>query len=364
MSWDVTASDLDRIAIGAGILGAGGGGNPEQGRQRALRELAAGRRLRVVGLDELEDDALVVPVGGMGAPTLGIEKIGKGDEATIAVQAIAESYGVEIAATVAVEIGGTNSVVPLIVGGHLGLPAVDADGMGRAFPEGSMISYYFDGRAPARSIMVDARHRKITFEGVQGTVELERMARAMCVQLGGRVFVADAPITAARLRETAIPATLSWARDLGDSVLRARGGNRQPVEEILRAGRGRRLFAGKVTDVERRVERGYNFGRIRLEGTDENRRSIATIDLQNEYLVLRIDGEVAMTVPDILSLVDQERGHPITTELVRYGLRVLVLGIPAAPQLKTELALTRVGPRAFGYDLDFIPLTPVAGVAS
>lgn len=356
MSWDVTPDDLDQIAIGAGILGAGGGGNPEQGRQRALRELAQGRRLRVVALDELPDDALVVPVGGMGAPTLGIEKIGKGDEATIAVQAIADSYGVEIEATVAVEIGGTNSVVPLIVGGHLGLPAVDADGMGRAFPEGSMISYYFDGRPAARSVMVDARHRQITFEGVRDTVELERLARAMCVQLGGRVFVADAPLSVARLRETAIPGTLSWARELGHTVLQARRGNRHPVEAILCAGRGRRLFRGKVTDVERRVERGYNFGRLTLEGTDGWRYQVATIDLQNEYLILRVNGEVVMTVPDIITLVDGERGQPITTELVRYGLRVEVLGIPAAPQLKTPLALTHVGPRAFGYDLDFVPL--------
>ena len=37
-------------------------------------------------------------------------------------------------------------------------------------------------------------------------------------------------------------------------------------------------------------------------------------------------------------------------------LRVTVLGIPAPAQLRTPRALEYVGPRAFGYDMDFRPL--------
>jgi DUF917 family protein len=48
---------------------------------------------------------------------------------------------------------------------------------------------------------------------------------------------------------------------------------------------------------------------------------------------------------------------PITTEeVVRYGLRVTVLGLPAPPQLKTDQALQYVGPQAFGYDEEYRPL--------
>jgi DUF917 family protein len=240
---------------------------------------------------------------------------------------------------------------------------VDADGMGRAFPETSMISYYFDGRATPCAIMVDSRHRKITFEGIRGSVEMERLSRAMCVQLGGTAQVADAPISVRRLKEVAIPNTLSWARDLGDAVLQAQGGQGDPVEAICRASGGRPFFAGKVVDVDRRVERGYNFGKLTLEGTDGSKGSTAEIELQNEFLVLQIDGEIVVTVPDLITLVDKERGLPITTEVVRFGLRVQVLGIPAPAQLKTEQALQWVGPRAFGYDLEFSPLA-VATVAA
>jgi DUF917 family protein len=118
------------------------------------------------------------------------------------------------------------------------------------------------------------------------------------------------------------------------------------------------LYAGKVTDVDRRVERGYNFGRLTLLGMGAWQQSSATIDLQNEYLICRVDGEPVAIVPDLITLVDSERGTPITTEVVRYGLRVTVLGIPAPPQLTTEQALQYVGPQAFGYDLPFTPLLP------
>jgi DUF917 family protein len=54
---------------------------------------------------------------------------------------------------------------------------------------------------------------------------------------------------------------------------------------------------------------------------------------------------------------------PIRIDLVRYGLRVDVLGIPAPPRLTTEQALQYVGPRAFGYAEEYRPLVALgAGV--
>ena len=40
-----------------------------------------------------------------------------------------------ITALLCAEAGGVNSFEPLLVGARLGLPVLDADGMGRAFPE-------------------------------------------------------------------------------------------------------------------------------------------------------------------------------------------------------------------------------------
>lgn len=360
MPWQLTHDDVERIAIGAGILGTGGGGNPYRGMVRAQMQLDEGRRLTVLGLDELPDDALVVPMGGMGAPTIGLEKIGRGDEGRVALQKLEDHLGVKIAATVPVEIGGGNSFAPMIAAAQLGLPTVDADGMGRAFPEGSMITYYFDGVAPSPSVMVDSQHRTFVLEHVGDSRMLERVARAICVQLGGSAMVADAPMTMARLRETCVPNTISLAHRVGDAVLSAKARGLDPIESVCAVTQGRVLFAGKVTDVDRRVERGYNFGHLTIAGLGTWHGETADVDLQNEYLICRIGGEVRAIVPDLITFVDTERGTPVTTEVVRYGLRVTLLGIPAPAQLTTEQALRYVGPRAFGYDLPYSPLASLA----
>jgi DUF917 family protein len=356
--WDLSVDDIERVAIGAGILGTGGGGNPRHGALRAKQQLAEGRRLRVISLDELPDDALVVPLGGMGAPTVGVEKMSRGDEGKLAIHAVEEYLGHKIAATIPVEIGGGNSFAPMIAAAQVGLPTVDADGMGRAFPEGQMVSFYFDGSSPRFLVMIDALHRKVIIENVRPTKTLEVISRAMCVQMGGTAMVAEAPLTVKRLRETCIPNTITLAHRVGDAVLTAQQSGTDPIAAVCKVTRGRILYAGKITDVDRRVERGYNFGHLSLFGLDDWQGSHADIDLQNEYLICRIDGVPVAIVPDLITLVDSERGTPITTEVVRYGLRVTVLGIPAPAQLKTEQALQYVGPRAFGYDLPFSPLQP------
>lgn len=358
MPWHLNHGDVERIAIGAGILGTGGGGNPHRGMIRAQLQLDEGYKLTVIGLHDLPDDALVVPLGGMGAPTIGMEKIGRGDEGRVALEALSEYLGVQIAATVPVEIGGGNSFAPLIAAAQLGLPTVDADGMGRAFPETQMITYYFDGAAPSPIVMIDSAHRKVIIENIADTTMLERVSRAVCVQLGGTAMVADRPLTMRRLRETCVPNTITLAHRVGDAVLAARARGDDPIAAMCAVTRGRVLFVGKVTDVDRRVERGYNFGRLRIAGLDRWQGDDADIDLQNEYLICRVGGEVLAIVPDLITLVDSERGTPVTTEVVRYGLRVTVVGIPAPPQLTTPRALQFVGPRAFGYREPYVPLAP------
>ena len=363
VTWELSREDIERIAIGAGILGTGGGGNPRHGRIRTQAKLAEGYRLRVVGLDELPDDALVVPMGGMGAPTIGMEKIVRGDEGKVGLQALQDYLGVKVDATVPFEVGGGNSFNPMIAACQLDLPMVDADGMGRAFPEIAMISYYFDGRAPSPIVMVDALHRRILIENVKDSRELERTARAMCVQLGGSCTITTAPITMKRLRETAIPGTITLAHKVGSAVLDAQGSGRNPIDAVCAATGGRVLFTGKVIDVHRRVERGYNFGHLTLSGLDAWQGQHADIDLQNEFLILRIDGQVATIVPDLITMVDADRGLPVTTEVVRFGTRGTIIAIPAPPQLTTPQALKFVGPAAFGYDLPYTPLANMVQTA-
>ena len=63
--------------------------------------------------------------------------------------------------------------------------------------------------------------------------------------------------------------------------------------------------------------------------------------------------------PDLICLVELESGEAITTDELRYGLRVAVLVLPVPPLMSTEKALKVVGPQAFGYTTEEATYVPV-----
>src|SRR5207245_10313898 len=112
---------------------------------------------------------------------------------------------------------------------------------------------------------------------------------------------------------------------------------------------------GKIVDVERRLVSGFARGRVTLEGFGFSAGKIASVDFQNENLIVRSGGELLAVVPDLIVLVDVDSGEPLTTEVLRYGFRAEVLVMPPSPVLTTSEALRFVGPRAFGFDVDYSP---------
>ena len=98
--------------------------------------------------------------------------------------------------------------------------------------------------------------------------------------------------------------------------------------------------------MERRATRGFAKGCLVMEGLDDDAGRRVEIDFQNENLVIREGEEIPVTVPNLITLVTTDEDEPITTELVRCGLRTDVLVIPCPDLLKTPEALEVVGPRA------------------
>jgi DUF917 family protein len=65
---------------------------------------------------------------------VGLEKIEAGDEGERLRNLLQRQTGQTVTALMAGEIGGGNGLVPVTWAARMGLPVVDADGMGRAFP--------------------------------------------------------------------------------------------------------------------------------------------------------------------------------------------------------------------------------------
>lgn len=354
---------LEALAIGAGILGTGGGGSPYLNKIYVAERLKGGLEIPVVPVAELEDDAIVASTGGVGAPTVGVERLKEGEELLRSVRALEKYTGKQVTHMISAEIGGGNSISPIIVAIQAGLPVVDGDGMGRAFPELQMDTFSIYGIPPTPNAISDIRGHVAIFDHIDDARDLERYVRTATVQMGGGTGATGPLMSGEQVRRTAVPGTLTFAVLLGEAVLAARKEHRNAVEAATEVSGGQVLFTAKITDVDRRFVAGFARGHLTLDGTDNDDGRKFSIDFQNENLVATDEtGDVICSVPDLICIVDAETAEPISTESLRYGLRVAVLGIPAPRLIATPEALNVVGPAAFGYpDVSYRPLSGVYG---
>ena len=66
--------EIEDIALGAALLGAGGGGDPYIGKLTAIGAVKECGEVELIGIDEVPDGAFIMPAASMGAPTILAEK--------------------------------------------------------------------------------------------------------------------------------------------------------------------------------------------------------------------------------------------------------------------------------------------------
>ncbi len=346
---------LDEIALGATVLGTGGGGDPTLGKLMAQQAVAQHGPVPLLALDETPDDGWIIPTAMMGAPTVLVEKIPSGSEVLDAFRMLERRLQCRAVATVSAEAGGVNSMIPIVVAASLGIPLVDADGMGRAFPELQMVTPTLHGVAATPMVIADEKGNQVLLE-TRDNFWTERLARTATIQMGCSACIALYAMQGVVAKKAMIPGTISLAREIGHTLKTYREQKRDPIEALTMLLQGRRLCEGKITDVRRRTERGFARGEVDIIGAGRDAGVHCKIAFQNENLVCWRDGRPEATVPDLITIVDEQTGLPITTEALKYGLRIVVLGIPCHPQWRTPEGLALVGPRYFGYEIDYAPL--------
>ena len=163
---DLKLDEVPDLALGAGVLGGGGGGDPYLAQLLAQALIRETGPVQLWDVDEVSADALVVASAYMGAPMVMAERLPQGDKAAHAVRSMERHLGRPIAALISAEIGGINGLTPVITASHLGLPLVDADYMGRAFPDINMTLADVYGVAATPMVMVDDRGNQVILETV------------------------------------------------------------------------------------------------------------------------------------------------------------------------------------------------------
>lgn len=352
---EINEEAVEQIAIGASLLGAGGGGDPYVGKMMALTAIKRYGPVRLVETSEINNDDIFLPVAEMGAPSIMTEKFPKGDEPGKAFDKLSQYLNKSLTGTFPMEAGGVNSMLPIVLAAQKGISLVDADGMGRAFPEIQMTTFALGGVSTTPMIVADEK-------GNLGILETatpkwaERLARDSVVEMGGTAIIALYASTGKDIKQNGILGIVSLCQKIGELVQQVPYFKGDSFAELLTLTNGYHLFDGKVVDVTRTVRAGFNFGTIKFEGIGTNEGQKFEIDFQNENLVARHDGKIVATVPDLICFADYETLQPSTSEAIKYGKRLKIIGLPADKKWRTTEGIEIVGPRYFGYDVDYKPI--------
>jgi hypothetical protein len=353
---DIGLHNLEDFIRGTTILGTGGGGDPYVGKLMLLEALKQGHKIRLIDPDDLPNDARVINVLSMGAPTVINEKLPSGPATIAAVRAAERELGYKFDAVMPIEAGGVNSTVPLLVGALMDLPVVDADGMGRAYPEVQMTTYNVAGKSGNPHVLADDK-KSIVVTNTDDNHEAEWLCRAVCVRMGGIAQMACHPLTGREIKDHAVLRTVSLSIEIGSTIRKARSANQDVFAALLdffraRGRHARQLFEGKIVDLLRETREGFSIGRVVLQGIGDSKGELKIV-FQNEFLLAEHDGRPVAMVPDLITVLDQETVEPITTEHLRFGQRVRVVGVGVPEIMRSERALQIFGPPGFRLDVAY-----------
>ncbi len=124
-------------------------------------------------------DAKIATVAYVGAPSVSNERLIGDRELEFAAEALAKYEKFDhFAGILSAEIGGSNGMRPFAMAASMGIPVIDADTMGRAFPRVDMsLPYVFKVASPAPAVVSDARGNVNVVARVEDATRFENMVR-------------------------------------------------------------------------------------------------------------------------------------------------------------------------------------------
>ncbi|HUW96519.1 MAG TPA: DUF917 domain-containing protein [Anaerolineae bacterium] len=367
-----TRQECEDFVRGLCFLATGGGGSPEVGLKALLDQLEAGRNIEWVDADSLPQEAWTAVVAGMGGRPAGggaeeeLAKLGCTEEKhdylgmlVTAVRALQDSAGVKVQAIVPVEIGADNVPVPMVAAMELGLPVVDGDyAGGRAIPEVPQTIPEIRSVPVCPMSFVTRWGDVLILKDTVSTAMADRIGRMVNLASYGEIGCSCYLMQIREVKEVLASGTLSEALRVGQVIREAREKGADPVAQTVKAVDGWLLFEGEITEVEIADEQSYAFGlgSYQLRGSGSSKGRSFKIWYKNEYHVSWMDGRPFVTSPDSMIMVDLESAEPALSFDFSVGDRVAVIGRKGHPIHRKPEGIEVLGPRHFGFDLDYVPI--------
>lgn len=366
---------IEDFITGLAFYGTGGGGGRlEDGVAMLMPAVRSGTGIALVSPDELPDDTWTCSVSSFGgrdpdAPppadelaTFGLtqEKYSLTDRMTAAVRELEAYKGVKIGAVVSVELGSAATAGTILAGLALGLPTLDSDYVGRAKPEVGQSKIAIHGMRRTPMFFVDRWGNSTLVKSTVTDLMADRIGRQLSVAAYGRgVGAGGHPYQLKDSKKGMVRGSLLAAIPAGEA-LRLGAGERDKLARLMDVTRGGVIFRGTALGTDWESDEPYTFRKFtyRLAGSGAFQGETARIWVKNEHHIVWRGERVVATSPDVIAVLDAATNRPLSTRgEVTPGREVVVFGAPPMdPVWHTPAGIALLGPRHFGFDLDYVPL--------
>jgi len=360
--------EIQDFARGCTFMGTGGGGDPRDGIAWLKAARDEGKEIAWVNHTEIQDDVWTVCPFLMGsiAPLTEetkkkMQRLGLTKDAYKSIQAesvrlLEEYMDVKVGAIVAIELGGSNTPGAVAAASRLGIPAVDGDYTGRAIPEIPQTTPYLNDLPLWPISSVDKYGNLAVIKESTGYEMAERIGKFIAAASFGLAGQAGFLFKGSDMKRVVIPGTLTKCLEIGRSIRESREAGRDPVKEIIKELDGWLLFEGEVSKKEWEDKEGYYWGTHTITGLDDFKEAGFKIWFKNENHVSWLNGKPYVTSPDILIVVNRETGEPLANFDIAEGQHVAVIGLRAVEPFRSPKGIDILGPRHFGYEIDYTPI--------
>lgn len=367
-----TDQDIMDFVRGCTFMGTGGGGLPKDGVQWLTSARDDGFSIGWVDGSEVGDDEYTVCPFLMGsiAPVteetrarmerFGLRKdIYKSIQAE-AVQLLEKYMNVKAKAIVPIELGGGNTAGAVAAAARLGILAVDGDYTGRAIPEIPQTTPYLEGLPMWPISSVDRYGNLALIDRSVGYEMAERIGKFIAAASFGLAGQAGFMFKGKEMKRVLIPKTLTQCLEIGRKIRNAREAGQRPARELIEHLNGWLLFEGRVAKKETQDKEGYYWGTNTVAGEGDFKGNELKIWFKNENHISWLNNEAYVTSPDMIIVTEQETGEPLTNTEIAEGKRVSVIGLRAIGKFRSEKGLKILGPKHFGFDIEYRPIEDVA----
>ncbi|GGB64609.1 DUF917 domain-containing protein [Shewanella inventionis] len=360
----LTRLELIDILHGCVILGTGGGGEMDEGIAYIDAALAAGKTFTLVDVDEVPVGKKICTPYMLGALSALSEaeeavyaRLPKSDMSSMmtAFKRLEQYTKDKFYGTICCELGGSNTAISFYVAAMADGYIIDADVAGRAVPEITHSTYYFNDIPAAPIVAANEFGECFICENIIDDLRAETVVRALSVISRNDIAAIDHAMPIEQVKDAVIKGTISKALAIGEAYRLAKEQGQDIAQAIAIHGEGYVAFRGQVSQSQFSTEKGFTIGTVTIDGSGEYQQEQYQLEIKNEHLVARRNGEVDVTIPDLICCIDMDNQVAITTPNHHVGLNVAIVILPAPKEFVTQRGLQAFGPAYVGLSTPYEP---------